>query len=54
MPAGTELGTARDRGELEVGRDAGKLAEQVLDVGLVARALPAENVGVDQDHETSA
>ena len=44
----------RDRGELEVGCDAGKLPEQVLDVGLVARALPAENVGVDQDHATSA
>ena len=53
-PVGDELGTARDRGELEVGRDAGKLAEQVRDVGLVARALPAENVGVDQDHATSS
>ena len=51
---GNQLGMPRDRGELEVGRDAGQLPEQVLDVGLVARALPAENVGVDQDHATSA
>ena len=52
---GDELGVARDRGEAElVAGERGQPAEQVLDVGLVAGALPAEDVGVDDDERRHA
>ena len=44
-----ELGAARDRGEAQAVADGGERAEQILDVRLVAGALPAEHVGVDHD-----
>jgi len=42
---------ARDRGDPDprLGRWLRELAEEVRDVALVARALPAEGVGVDDD-----
>ena len=49
-PVGDELGPARDRRQPQVGRrGGGELAQQRADVGLVARALAAEDVGVDHD-----
>ena len=53
-PVGDELGLARDRGEPQVGRDAGQLAQQVEHVRLLARAAAAEHVGVDDDHASSS
>ncbi len=44
-----ELGAPRDRGKAQAAAGRGQRAEQVLDVRLVARALPAEHVGVDDD-----
>ena len=50
-----EVGPARDRGEAElVAAQRRQQAEQVLDVGLVARALPAEHVGVDDDEGSAS
>ncbi len=49
-----EVGAARDGGEAQVGREPRQLAQQVRDVGLVAGALAAEHVGVDQDHASSS
>ncbi len=46
---GHELGMPGDGDEAQVGRDARQLAQQVPDVRLVARALAAEDVGVDDD-----
>ncbi len=51
---GDEVGTAGDGGEPEVGSGGGKLPEEVRHVRLVAGALAAEDVGVDQDHRASA
>ena len=51
MPAGHELGVPRHGGDAQPrGRGRlGQLAEQVEDVGLVAGAVAAEHVGVDDD-----
>ncbi len=52
---GNEVGPARDRGEAEVLaaelREAGEAGSHV---GLVAGALPAEHVGVDDDEQRHA
>ena len=49
-PGGDEVGAAGDRRQPQVARRGrGELAEQGADVGLVARALAAEHVGVDHD-----
>ena len=49
-----ELGPPGQRGKAEPAAGENRQArEQVLDVGLVARALPAEDVRID-DHERSA
>ena len=53
-------GVARDGGETEVGRDTRQLAQEVLDVRLLAGPVPAEYVRVDHDeiarsgHRTSS
>jgi hypothetical protein len=53
-PGRHALGMARDRGEVELGRRGRQRPQQVLDVGLVAGALPSEHVGVDQDVDHAA
>ena len=51
-PSGNEVGPARDCHEPNpsLGRQRRELAEQVADVGLVARPLAPEDVGVERDH----
>ena len=47
---------AGDRREAQVGRGSRQLAEEVLDVGLVAGPLAAEDVGVEEhvDHAAAS
>ena len=53
-PVRDELRLAGDGGEAEVRGGAGQLAQEVPDVGLVAGALAAEDVGVEQDVDHAA
>ena len=48
-PRRDELGPPRDRREAKSVADGRQRAQKILDVRLVARALPAEHVGVDHD-----
>ena len=51
---GHELGVARHRGEVEIGRDNRQLAQEVQHVGLLAGAIAAEDIGVEDDHRSSS
>ncbi len=51
---GHELGVARHRREAQVGRGERERAQKIRHVGLVAGALAAEHVGVEEDHATSS
>ena len=53
-PVGDELRLAGDGGEVEVRGGARERAQQVPDVGLVAGALAAEDVGVEEDVDHAA
>ncbi len=53
-PVGNELRLAGDGGEVEVRSGAWERAQQVPDVGLVARALAAEDVGIEEDVDHAA
>ena len=53
-PFGHELGMTRHRAEGQVLRDERQLAQEVQHVGLLARALAAEHVRVDDDHASSS
>jgi hypothetical protein len=54
MPSGTAAGSARHRREPDVASDRDELAEEVLDVRLVTRALAAQDVGVHDDERAHA
>ena len=55
-PLGNEVGIARDGGKPEAGggRERRQLAQEVEHVRLVACALAAEDVGVDDDERSHA
>jgi hypothetical protein len=48
------VGVPCHRSEAEVWCHRGQLAEEVLDVRLVARPLPSENVGIEKDVDHAA
>src|SRR5262249_2915318 len=49
-----EVGSPRDRREVQVGRGRRQLPQEVRDVRLVTCALAAQDVRVDDDHVTEA